>query len=473
MRRVVHWFRRDLRVTDNTALAEAIRRSEIVTPLFVFEDAWTTGPDVGAARLEFLLRSLEALRENLARLGYDLIVRRGRSEAEVPRLCQELQAEAVFCNRRYEPYAQARDDRVCGALHEIGVGFECFKDAVIWEERDLLSQAGDPYTVFTPYARAWRKGNTPQPRPGLKLAGKKQLPAIPCDKLPATAMEAGYALAQSIPPAGEQAAHATLKCFLADPVFEYSRHRDHPAIEGTSQLSPHLRCGTIGIRTVMAELSKARAKASPEQQLSCDTFQTELIWREFYLQILANFPHVMKGSFRPQYDALAWSDNRDHFTAWCHGQTGYPIVDAAMRSLKATGWMHNRLRMITAMFLTKDLLLNWQWGERYFMHQLVDGDMAANNGGWQWSAGTGTDAAPYFRIFNPVTQGLKCDPNGAFVRKWVPELAGLPGKSIHEPWKAPSSLAINYQQRIVLHEEQRPKCLAMYSAVTRRHAPKS
>jgi deoxyribodipyrimidine photo-lyase len=210
----------------------------------------------------------------------------------------------------------------------------------------------------------------------------------------------------------------------------------------------------------------AQKKAPPGQSSGGETFLNELIWREFYVQVLHNFPHVTKGAFRKEFDRLEWSDNSEHYQAWCEGRTGYPIVDAAMRCLNATGTMHNRLRMITAMFLTKDLLIHWQWGERYFMKQLVDGDLAANNGGWQWSAGTGTDAAPYFRIFNPVSQALKFDPKGEFVRRWIPEIAGFPEDSIHQPWQDPLLLARSgYAQRIVVHEEQRPKCLAMFQAV--------
>jgi deoxyribodipyrimidine photo-lyase len=237
-------------------------------------------------------------------------------------------------------------------------------------------------------------------------------------------------------------------------------------VDGVSNLSPHLRAGTIGIRTIIAALNKAREKAKPSQIPSCDVFLNELIWREFYLQVLHNFPHVTKGAFRPEYDQLKWSDNQEYFAAWCEGRTGFPIVDAGMRCLNATGTMHNRLRMITAMFLTKDLLIHWQWGERYFMKQLVDGDMAANNGGWQWSAGTGTDAAPYFRIFNPVSQGEKFDAGGTFVRRWIPELKDFPDDLIHQPWENPLLLAKSkYPERIVLHEEQRDKCLAMFKAV--------
>lgn len=472
MQRVIHWFRRDLRVTDNTALDEAARRAQQVIPVFILEDAFRTGPDVGAARLAFLLQSLESLRKNLAELGHTLIVRRGKSEEMLPKLCKETGSQAVFANKRYEPYAQARDARVFNALNAAGFGFELFKDAVVSEELEILTQAGRPFTVFTPYSKAW-KAKAAIPAPRAKLKGtfniEHSTSNIQSESLPGDSGELGHALKQSVTAAGERAAMEQLRKFMAGPVFEYAANRNFPAVDGTSQLSPHLRCGTIGIRTILAALAKAREKATPAQKPSCDVFLNELIWREFYLQVLHNFPHVTKGAFRPEYDALQWSDNRDHFQAWCEGMTGYPIVDAAMRCLNATGNMHNRLRMIVAMFLTKDLLINWQWGERYFMKQLVDGDMAANNGGWQWSAGTGTDAAPYFRIFNPVTQGEKFDPTGEFVRRWIPELAGLPDDIIHQPWDSPLALiGTGYPARIVLHEMQRPKCMAMFGVVKKR-----
>ncbi|MGA2247225.1 MAG: deoxyribodipyrimidine photo-lyase [Verrucomicrobiota bacterium] len=465
MNTVIHWFRRDLRISDNTALSEAAGRAKTVIPVFIFEDAGRTGPDVGAARLAFLLQSTGSLQKDLAELGYPLIIRGGKSAELLPRLCRETGAQAVFANKRYEPYAQQRDERIAQALLKIGVGFELFKDAVIWEEQDILTKSGNPYTVFTPYSKAWRAKSVapPRPRPG-RAKIKVEIPLS--DALPSMPDEIGHALKQTIPPAGERAALEQWRRFLAGPVYEYARLRDLPALAGTSQLSPHLRAGTIGIRTVVAGLKTAREKAGPRQAAGCDAFLNELIWREFYSQVLHNFPRVTQGAFRPEYDRLQWSDNREHFEAWCHGRTGYPMVDAAMRCLNATGWMHNRLRMIVAMFLTKDLLIHWQWGERYFMRQLVDGDLAANNGGWQWSAGTGTDAAPYFRIFNPVSQARKFDPDGAFVRRWLPELKDLPDDLVHRPWENPRLLArSNYPPRIVLHEEQREKCLAMFRAV--------
>ena len=464
MKRVIHWFRRDLRLHDNTALFEACRQAEQVFPVFILEDALRTGRDVGAARLQFLLNSLRELEENLKALGANLILRHGKSESEIPQLARELKAQAVFCNARYEPYAQKRDARVFNSLNEMGVGFESFKDAVIWHEHEILTQGGKPFTVFTPYAKAWKMRRIPPGHGKANPARMRWTDVICSDALPADSAAFGLPCTQTVFAAGETAAQQQLENFLTRKVYAYAEARDRVDMEGTSTLSAHLRAGTIGIRTVMSKLTTARAKGTAAQQRSCEVFLNELIWREFYFQVLHNFPHVMRGAFRPEYDALAWSDNEEDFRAWCEGQTGYPIIDAALRCLKATGWMHNRLRMIVAMFLTKDLLINWQRGERYFMQQLVDGDMAANNGGWQWSAGTGTDAAPYFRIFNPTSQALKCDPNGTFVRRWIPELANVPDKFVHEPWREPK-LAPQYPKRIVLHEEQRAKALAMFKRI--------
>ena len=465
MKTVIHWFRRDLRISDNTALYQGAKRAETVIPLFIFEDAFRTGPDVGAARLAFLLESVESLRKNLAELGHHLVIRCGKSEEILPQICREAGAQAVFANKRYEPYAQRRDERIAGILLKAGYGFELFKDAVVWEEKEILTKTGNPYTVFTPYSKAWKEKPIPAPAPRLSTTRSKA-PALKSDPLPKSPDAVGHPLKQTIPPAGEHAALTRLRHFMAGPVYDYSGNRNFPALDGTSALSPHLRAGTIGIRTIIAALKKARAAAPAAKTPSCDVFLNELIWREFYLQVLHNFPHVTKGAFRPEYDQLKWSENKEHFAAWCEGSTGFPIVDAAMRCLKATGTMHNRLRMITAMFLTKDLLISWQWGERYFMQQLVDGDMAANNGGWQWSAGTGTDAAPYFRIFNPVSQGEKFDEKGDFVRQWIPELKAFPADIIHQPWENPLLLVKSkYPQPIVDHSVQREKCLAMFKAV--------
>lgn len=455
MKLVIHWFRRDLRVSDNTAFYHATQRAEQVLPVFIMEDALRTGPDVGAARLAFLLRSAESLQKNLNALGYPLIVRAGKSEIEIPKLCAETGAVAVFANKRYEPYAMARDNRIFRALNAAGIGFELFKDAVIWDEEELLTQAGKPYTVFTPYSKAWKSRRIPTPLPRIPKSSKSFSSAASLE-LPTDPGAFGHSLHQTIPEAGEAAAQKTLAGFIRHGLHDYKTRRDIPALAGTSQLSPHLRAGTIGIRTVLAKIREARP---PD-----DSFLNELIWREFFLQILNNFPHVMGGSLHREFDGLPWENDSAKFDAWKSGQTGYPIIDAAMRCLNATGWMHNRLRMIVAMFLTKDLLISWQWGERYFIQQLVDGDMAANNGGWQWSAGTGADAAPYFRIFNPVAQSLRFDPEAEFIKRWVPELQSFPTALCHEPWREPGATK-SYPQRIVLHNEARAKCLAVYRAV--------
>ncbi len=465
MKTVLHWFRRDLRLTDNVALSEAVRRAETVIPVYIVEGIPRDGSEGGAAQLAFLLQAVESLRCQLAELLCPLVIRCGQPGEILPALAREAGAQAVFANKVYEPHVQRRDERITSRLLNVGIGFELFKDAVVWEEQEILTQAGKPYIVFTPYAKAWQARPIPPPQAKLAIRPLKLTRrSFKSDPLPATSDELGFPLRQRIPPGGESAALELLRGFTAGPIHDYAAHRDFPALAGTSRLSPHLHAGTIGIRTVLAALKKAREQ-SPKPRLGCEVFLKELIWREFYIQVLHNFPHVVQGAFRREYDRLAWSENRAHFAAWCEGRTGYPIVDAAMRCLNATGMMHNRLRMIVAMFLTKDLLISWQWGERYFRQQLVDGDLAANNGGWQWSAGTGTDAAPYFRIFNPVAQGEKFDPAGEYVRRWLPELKDFPAAWIHQPWKEPSLLAKSkYPARIVRHEEQRAKCLAMFKA---------
>jgi len=468
LKTVIHWFRRDLRISDNTALHAAWKGSERLVPFFCWDDAVLAAPDTGPAQVAFLLRSLESLAGNLAALGHRLIVRRGKPDAELLRLCRETGASAVYTNRDYEPYSRDLDRRATLALGSVAVAFHALKDAVVHEDRDVLTKAGGVFTVFTPYSKAWKAlpASGPLPKIGAaKLAVPAQVVSLP---LPEDSAALGHPLRQELFPAGERAARRVLDAFVEERVFGYAMVRNHPADDtGTSRLSPHLRFGTVNIRTVLDRLAAARAGAVNAGQVhGAEVWLSELVWREFYMQILSNHPHVAAGAFRPEYGRLEWTGKDEWFEAWCVGQTGYPVVDAAMRCLNATGWMHNRLRMIVAMFLTKDLLVSWQRGERYFMRMLVDGDLAANNGGWQWSTGCGTDAAPYFRIFNPVTQGEKFDPDGVFVKRWIPELRDAPKDLVHRPWESPLLLGRSrYPARIVEHDVQRKLCLAMFKAV--------
>lgn len=464
MKRAIFWFRRDLRLSDNVGLHEAGKVAESVVPVFIFDTQILRREDVGGPCVAFMLECLESLARNLEAIGSRLILRQGDPLVEIPRLVRDTGAEAVFWNRDYEPHAISRDRAMEDQGGARGFATRSFKDTVFHEAGEPRTGAGTPYMVFTPYARAWRalpkqpvvpafKG----PCPGIGRLESWPIPSV--GKL-------GFSCGADIPRGGEKTARELLRQFVAGGLGQYGARRDFPSVDGTSRLSPHLRFGTISGRTVYWAAEKARGAATPTAREHIDTFIGELIWREFYFQILAEFPHVATGAFRREYDGLGWENEGRLFAAWREGRTGYPIVDAAMRQLKQTGWMHNRLRMIVAMFLTKDLLCDWRWGERYFMQALCDGDMAANNGGWQWSAGTGTDAAPYFRIFAPVSQSQKFDPRGDFIRCFVPELAGLSAEEIHAPWQSvPSRLkCLGYPEPVVDHKDRRLRALKMYQA---------
>jgi deoxyribodipyrimidine photo-lyase len=445
-------------------LHEAGKAAEAVVPVFVFDTRILSREDVGGPGVSFMLECLDSLSKNLEAIGSRLIFRHGDPLVEIPKLVREVGAEAVFWNRDYEPDAIARDRAMEERGRAQGFATRHSKDTVFHEAEELRTGAGRPYVVFTPYARAWRA----RPKEPLRPAFKRPCPGIGrIASWPRPSLQKlGFSSRAETPRGGEKIAREMLRRFMAAAVGSYGERRDFPAIDGTSRLSPHLRFGTISGRTVFWSSEKARAGAKPSERDDIDTFVGELIWREFYFQILAEFPHVARGAFRPEYDALGWENDGGLFDAWREGRTGYPIVDAAMRQLNQTGWMHNRLRMIVAMFLTKDLLCDWRWGEGYFMRALCDGDMSANNGGWQWSAGTGTDAAPYFRIFAPVSQSQKFDPDGDFIRRFVPELAGLSAEEIHAPWQTvPLRLkSLGYPEPIVDHKDRRLRALKMYKA---------
>jgi deoxyribodipyrimidine photo-lyase len=443
---VIHWFRCDFRLTDNAALHAACLAAEQVVPVFIFDPAILKAPDTGAPIVGFMLECLRELARDLDAAGAKLIFRHGAPLVEMERLLRDTGATALYFNRDYEPMARLRDEAVTRMARSLGVDVHSFKDGMVHEPDEIRKDDGTPYKVFTAYSRVWRAKGLGTVLPHARFP-RPPRPVQP-ESLPLpTAAELGFKVEIPLPPAGEAEAQRLLGAFCAKEVTCYGTQRNLPAIEGTSRLSPHLRLGTVSPRQAVALATRAHA-GDRDAQPHVDTFVSELIWRDFYRQILWHFPHVATSCFKEAYDDLAWENNERLFQAWCEGRTGYPIVDAGMRQLNTTGWMHNRVRMITAMFLTKDLLVSWQWGERYFMQKLLDADLASNNGGWQWSAGTGTDAQPYFRIFNPTSQAEKFDPEGRYIRRYVPEVDLL-----------------TYPPPIVSHAEQRLKTLAMFKRV--------
>lgn len=474
----IHWFRRDLRLHDNPALAQALRYSGGATlPVFVLDDAILQATRTAAVRVHFLLESLHALDAALHRHGARLLVLRGDPLPLLRDLIAHTGAVGVSWNEDYTPFARRRDHAVREMLAVRGVAALTMQDAVICGPDALRTGAGKPYTVYTPYRRAWRAklDQERSDRQSFELPRFAPLPvALDYPAIPTSAVAPEQA--QFLPPGGEAAGLERLHTFVQQGVIGgYAAGRDRMAAAATSRLSAYLRLGCVApLACLRAAWQFAEQADDAVVQNGAETWISELIWRDFYYQILYHFPHVLRRSFRPQYDAVAWENRNDWFDAWCAGQTGYPVVDAAMRQLQREGWMHNRARMIVASFLTKDLLIDWRRGERYFMQMLVDGDHASNNGGWQWAAGTGTDAQPYFRIFNPVNQGRTFDPDGEYVRRYVPELSGVGNRFIHAPWTMPPDeqrrcgvqIGRDYPMPIVDHAQQRTKALAIYRAVT-------
>jgi len=464
--RALHWFRADLRLADNTALAACAARADEIGFLFVLDDALLASPRVGAPRLRFLHGCLERVAADLARRGHRLVVRRGDPRREVPRAARECGAGLVTWNRDTTPYAVRRDVAVERALARAGVEVLVAKDRVVFESGEVRTGAGDAFRVFTPFRNAWHTRLAEAPP---SEAGPLRLPA-PLAALPAGALpplsELGVAPdGPELPAPGEAAARRRLGAFVDGPIGAYAKRRDLPAEDGTSRLSHHLRFGTISPRACVAAAREAMAR-EPRLRAGAGKWLDELVWREFYAAILEEHPRVLRESFRPEFERVRWNEDAGAFARWCEGRTGYPIVDAGMRQLAATGWMHNRVRMIAASFLVKDLLIDWRLGERFFLAKLVDGDPASNNGGWQWSASTGTDAQPYFRIFSPVAQGERFDPDGAYVRRFVPELRDVPANAIHQPWRAPT-LCSGYPPPIVDHAERRRVALARFEEARR------
>ncbi|MBC7937824.1 MAG: deoxyribodipyrimidine photo-lyase [Rhizobacter sp.] len=422
------WFRRDLRLKDNAALYHALKGEHPVLPVFIFDkNILDKLDDKSDARVQFIHDTLNELQVYLLQKGATFHVLYNSPEAAFKTLCSQYEISKVFINHDYEPYARERDEQITSLLKEKNIDLLSFKDQVIFEKDEVIKDDGKPYTVFTPYSRKWKAKLEDfylKPYPTQRYI--KNLVRLSPVEIPSLKKMGFTATAIRFPPKDAEAAL----------IKHYGDTRNFPGIQGTSRLSIHLRFGTISIRTLAAKA----------QGLST-TYLNELIWRDFYQAILWHFSQVGKGkSFKPAYDKIEWRFNESEFEKWCQGQTGYPIVDAGMRELNETGFMHNRVRMIVASFLCKHLLLDWRLGEAYFAQKLLDYDLAANNGGWQWAAGSGCDAAPYFRIFNPYLQTKKFDPEFKYIRKWVPEFEGL-----------------NYPPPIVNHEMARERCLKTYA----------
>lgn len=480
------WFRRDLRVHDNHALHQALSQCAQVYAVFVLDRAILDTLARAERRVEFIHAALveldNQLRDLAAHADAGLIVCHGYAKDEILRCATQLGVDAVFSNHDDEPYALARDTVVRQALGAVGVAWYDFQDQVVFERQQLLTQAGKPYTVFTPYKTAWlarvgadalsvydppARGGRLAARPAVWRRAVPALPALGFESTNLNTLQLGL---------GESGARERLQQFLPR-LRHYHERRDFPAQKGPSYLSVHLRFGTLSIR----ELVRQALRQHPAGSAGATVWLSELIWRDFYMQILANFKHLWhadgsSASFKPAYDALVWEQGelaQAHFEAWCHGRTGYPLVDAAMRQLNQTGYMHNRLRMVSASFLCKHLGVDWRWGEAYFARTLNDFDLAANNGGWQWASSSGCDAQPYFRIFNPVRQSEKFDAQGQFIKKYLPELARLPAAAVHQPWLArPVDLAAagvrlgrDYPHPVVEHNSARQRTLQRYALV--------
>ena len=421
----IHWFRRDLRLHDNNALYHALQGDNPVLPIFIFDsnilDKLENKKD---ARVQFIYESLSNIQQQIRKFNSSVLIKIGNPVECWKNILIEYDVKAVYTNHDYEPYALQRDQEIESLLNSNNIPFITFKDQVIFEKSEVVKDDGKPYTVYTPYSRKWRSRLNAEGIPSYdsQLILKNLVP-ISID-FP-TLEEIGFQKSDLLFPSDHCA---------DDIIQKYADQRDIPGINGTSRLGIHLRFGTISIREMTRK----------GQNLS-DSWLNELCWREFYMMILWHFPHVTKGSFKPQYDSIEWRNNETEFQAWCDGKTGYPIVDAGMRELNTTGYMHNRVRMVVASFLTKHLLIDWRWGEAYFASKLLDFDLSANNGGWQWAAGSGCDAAPYFRIFNPYEQTKKFDCDLKYIRKWVPEFQDF-----------------SYPQPIVDHKMARERCLETY-----------
>ncbi|MBS1706709.1 MAG: deoxyribodipyrimidine photo-lyase [Armatimonadetes bacterium] len=453
------WVRRDLRLDDHHALAEATAQCDRVAVVFVFDTKiLSRREDRDDRRMTFIVESLREMDTVLRQCGSQLIVLHGDPVEEIPQLARQIHANAVFANQDFEQYAVRRDNEVRKVLAGFGVQFHSYKDQVVFDSSEVRTENGAPFRVYSPFARQWRKLLHPASISERKVESSSFWAKEPwMDDFVLPSYESlGFIKNDLWLDPGTSGAKTRLDWFV-DRLDDYAENRDRLDIDGTSGLSVHLRHGTISIRECVRASLRQEGKGA-------DKWLSELIWREFYQSILVAYPDVETTTFRPEFANLPWENREDLFEAWKQGRTGYPIVDAAMRCLNATGWMHNRLRMVVASFLTKDLLIDYRWGEAYFARYLLDFDLASNNGGWQWAASTGCDPQPYFRIFNPILQGLKFDPKGDFVRRWVPELSTRPDDKIHEPLAGDLfESEFDYPGPIVDHQIQRTRAVDMFA----------
>lgn len=488
MNHILHWFRRDFRVRDNTALFAAAQEAGAngaVTGIFVIDPRWwqAGAQKLGAHQAAFWLASLAELRTSLESRGIQLLLRTHSDPvAAILQLARQTGASAITCNKEYEPAQIEMDERLERTAAAEGIAVKRCKDAAIFEEQEILAGQGGVYSVFTPYKNAWLKRLAAEPSECLGLP-PKTAQAKPQKSEPIPSLQSlGFATPALDVIPGEKSAARMLNSFCKCAIATYDKTRDIPALslphndpQGTSRLSAHLNAGTLSIRQAVSAAISGAKKAKPTDRKSIDMFLSELIWREFYRMILYNFPHTVSQPFNDNYRHIRWQNDPALLVAWQEGRTGYPIVDAAMMQLRQTGFMHNRLRMIAAMFLTKDLDTHWIHGERFFMRSLVDYDQASNVGGWQWSASTGTDAAPYFRIMNPVLQSERIDPDGVFIRHYLPALRLVPREYMHAPWKMPTEvqraagciIGRDYPSPIIDHARAKESAIAKFKSKPR------
>ena len=456
---VIHWFRRDLRLTDNTALRHAAASGALVVPVYILSTWKKSHGWTGSTRQQFLCGCIASLSRNLETIGSKLVIRAGKAEEELEKLISETGATAVYFNRDYDPFGRQVENRVRDLCNRLGVACHDFKDSVMHEPTEILNGSGLPYRVYTPYSKNWLSQPKESAHPAVKSLGGSPPSSLASLPLPTLDHWELPPCTAQIPESGERAARDRMRHFIDSGILaRYGENRNTPFGQSTSRLGQDLRFGLISIRELHARCLAAEGPAG-----SIQTYIKELAWREFYMAILWHFPEVFEGEFNPDFLNMPWDGTDESFQRWCEGKTGFPIVDAGMRELLATGFVHNRVRMIVSMFLTKDLHCHWKLGESFFMQHLVDGENASNNGGWQWSAGTGADAAPYFRIQNPWTQTKRYDPDGAYIKKWVPELKNVPAEKLLEPPAPGLSIVPGYPSPMVDHSTERDRCLARFA----------